>query len=72
MSRFGPVGGAVVVLALLMIYPPLGLFALTIAVVAAIALWAFRPASRPCNRCGQRVRNGILDCPHYGFDFRTI
>ncbi len=28
--------------------------------------------SRPCNRCGERVRNGELDCSHCGFDFRTI
>lgn len=29
-------------------------------------------ASRPCNRFGERVSNGVLDCPHCGFDFRTI
>lgn len=29
-------------------------------------------ASRPCPRCGERVKNGVLDCPHCGFDFRTI
>lgn len=29
-------------------------------------------ASRPCPRCGERVTSGVLDCPHCGFDFRTI
>jgi hypothetical protein len=28
--------------------------------------------SRPCLRCGNRVPIGELDCPHCGFDFRTI
>lgn len=31
-----------------------------------------RANSRPCNRCGERVTNGVLDCPSCGFDFRTI
>jgi hypothetical protein len=31
-----------------------------------------RPGSRPCNRCGEQVTNGVLDCPHCGFDFRTV
>lgn len=55
-------------------------------VVACLLLWiAYFPlylsarrkvplkqASRPCNRCGEPVANGVLDCPHCGFDFRTI
>lgn len=28
--------------------------------------------SRRCPRCGEGVHNGVLDCPHCGFDFRTI
>ncbi len=31
-----------------------------------------RANSRPCPRCGEAVANGVLDCPHCGFDFRTI
>jgi len=31
-----------------------------------------RTAGRACNRCGERVANGVLDCPHCGFDFRSI
>lgn len=31
-----------------------------------------RQASRGCPRCGLAVVNGELDCPHCGFDFRTI
>lgn len=67
-----PVAGAVVVLGLLLVYPPFGLLALVVALVVAIARWMFRPGSRPCLRCGQRVTNGVLECPHCGFDFRTI
>ncbi len=33
---------------------------------------AEQAASRPCPRCGHRVAVGKLDCPHCGFDFRTI
>ena len=29
-------------------------------------------AQRPCPRCGEGVQNGVLDCPHCGFDFRMI
>lgn len=29
-------------------------------------------ASRACNRCGERVANGVLECPHCGFDFRSV
>jgi hypothetical protein len=37
-----------------------------------VPLKSEREASRPCTRCGERVANGVLDCPHCGFDFRTI
>ncbi len=29
-------------------------------------------STRPCPRCGRDVKKGQLDCPHCGFDFRTI
>lgn len=31
-----------------------------------------RLTSRPCPRCGRRVRNGRLDCAACRFDFRSI
>lgn len=37
-----------------------------------VPLKSEREASRPCIRCGERVANGVLDCPHCGFNFRTI
>jgi hypothetical protein len=27
---------------------------------------------RSCRQCGRRVTNGVLDCPHCGFDFRSL
>ena len=51
-------------------YLPLASFGLLL-VILVIAK-ASRPDDRPCPRCGQRVANGVLDCPHCGFDFRTI
>jgi hypothetical protein len=33
---------------------------------------AFNRPTRPCPRCGRDVLKGELDCPHCGFDFRTI
>ena len=29
-------------------------------------------SSRRCPRCSRLVKVGVLDCPHCGFDFRTI
>ncbi len=41
-----------------------------------VILWAIgaigQPPSRPCPRCGERVRNGIMECSNCAFDFQTI
>lgn len=29
-------------------------------------------SSRQCPQCGRPVQVGVLDCPHCGFEFRTI
>jgi hypothetical protein len=69
----GPLIGAVLVLVLLFISPALGLLALAVVVIAAVVFFATdRSDSRPCPRCGEQVKNGVLDCPHCSFDFRTI
>lgn len=31
-----------------------------------------RDASRPCPRCGSRVKTQVMTCPSCGFDFETI
>jgi len=73
MRHRGPLIGAALVLVLLFASPVAGLVALVVALVAAVILFATdRSGSRPCPRCGDRVENGVLDCPHCGFDFRTI
>ncbi len=42
-------------------------------VVYEIVRFATRTSGcRPCARCGEPVKNGVLDCPRCGFDFRTI
>lgn len=43
-------------------------------IVIGLAKWLFFPArkGRPCPRCGHDVKAGVLDCPHCGFDFRTV
>ncbi|HET7443836.1 MAG TPA: hypothetical protein VFJ57_04180 [Solirubrobacterales bacterium] len=47
--------------------------AISVIVVFRILRFANRSRRhRPCARCGERVKNGVLDCPHCGFDFRTI
>jgi len=33
---------------------------------------AWQAETRPCTMCGKRVNNGVMDCPHCGFDFRSI
>lgn len=45
----------------------LGFFVLLLAGVA----WD-RAASRPCPRCGHRVRNGTMRCDTCDFDFTTV
>lgn len=73
MRHRGPLIGAALVLALLFVSPVAGLIALVVAlIVAAIFFATDRSGSRPCPRCGERVENGVLDCPHCEFDFRTI
>jgi len=72
-KRFWPVLlGALVVLALFFVHPALGLGALVLLLLLAVLFAITRPGSRPCPRCGQRVTNGVLDCPHCAFDFRTV
>lgn len=40
---------------------------------ALVIRWATSSRrARPCHRCGQPVRNGVLECPACGFNFRTI
>jgi hypothetical protein len=50
--------------------------ALGVLVVLTVVFAAYRGLtankySRPCPRCGEKVKNGILDCS-CGFDFRTV
>lgn len=73
MRHTGPFLGAVLVLVLLFVAPMIGLIALAAALVVAVILFATdRSGSRACPRCGEQVKNGVLDCPHCDFDFRTI
>jgi PHP family Zn ribbon phosphoesterase len=75
MSHWRPLVGALAVIALLLIAPVLGLIALGACVVGGLIFWmsdGARRRDRPCPRCGEGVENGVLDCPHCGFDFRTI
>lgn len=61
---------------------PLGEFAFYVIGIVVVILvlrllagginWLFTSSSRPCPRCGEGVEKGTLDCPHCGFDFRTI
>lgn len=73
MRHRGPLIGAALVLVLLFVSPVAGLIALVVALIVAVIFFATdRSGSRPCPRCGERVENGVLDCPHCEFDFRTI
>ena len=73
MSHTGPLIGAVLVLVLLFVAPMLGLIALGVSLIGGVVMFATdRSGSRACPRCGEQVKNGVLDCPHCGFDFRTI
>jgi hypothetical protein len=40
--------------------------------VTAVLLVVRAVSRRACPRCGKRVKRGRLDCPHSGFDFRSI
>ncbi len=42
------------------------------AIIVAVALLVRWVVGRSCPRCGKRVGRGKLDCPHCGFDFRSI
>jgi hypothetical protein len=48
----------------------LALLAGAIAVIAAIV--RSRRRRDRCPRCGGQVTRGVLDCPHCGFDFRSM
>ena len=52
----------------------IGVGAIALGIVAALAINRYQDhaATRPCPRCGKRVAVGQLDCPHCGFNFRTI
>lgn len=43
-------------------------------IVIGLAKWLFFPTrrGRECPRCGRGVKIGVLDCPHCGFDFRSV
>jgi hypothetical protein len=65
--------GALAVLVLLFIAPVVGVIALAVFLIAGIGMWVVEGrGSRQCPRCGEHVPNGVLDCEHCGFDFRTI
>ena len=39
----------------------------------ALGVWIVRRAqSRPCPRCGYRVKRGVLTCGKCGFDFGAV
>lgn len=60
-------------LALLAVNVAAGLGLLVMLLLVALLLTVHQHSTgRPCPRCGQRVKVGVLDCPHCGFDFRTI
>jgi tRNA(Ile2) C34 agmatinyltransferase TiaS len=40
--------------------------------VLAVLLVVRALSNRSCPRCGKHVKRGRLDCPHCGFDFRSI
>lgn len=54
------------VIVLLLVGLPLAL------VVMAVVLIARRANTRPCPRCGARVKQGVMLCGACGFDFSTI
>jgi hypothetical protein len=73
MSHWRPLIGAIAVVALFLISPLLGLIAFIAALIAGLIYWVGDgSASRPCPRCGEQVPNGVLNCEHCQFDFRTI
>lgn len=40
--------------------------------IAGYLFFQVRDSSRPCPKCGGRVKTGQMDCQSCGFDFRTI
>jgi hypothetical protein len=74
MSHMRIAAGALAVIALLFLAPSFGLMALAVFLVAGIAMWITEGSAdyRPCPRCGEQVPNGVLNCEHCQFDFRTI
>lgn len=43
----------------------------SLVLLAVGAVWD-RSSSRPCPRCGRRVRNGTMRCGACSFDFETV
>lgn len=72
MNRWWPILGAIPVLAIALIAPGLGLALMGLLLLLALLVWLMTPSGRPCPRCGESVKKGVLDCPDCGFDFRTI
>ena len=66
-NGIGSDGMDVILLALLVVVA----MAAVAGVYYLVARLAMRPRTRPCPRCGSQVREGILDCPECGFDFRS-
>jgi len=65
--------GAAVVFVLLVVAPVVGLIALAVLLLAALASWLFSgdAAARPCPVCGEPVKNGVTVCGRCGHDFRA-
>lgn len=72
MRGWVPIAGALAVLAVMAVAPGLGLALLGLLLLVALLAWLVEPSTRPCPRCGQRVKAGVLDCEACGFDFKTI
>lgn len=72
MSQLRILIGAVVVIALLLTVPIVGVVALVVCLVGGLFLWIADPhGSRPCPVCGEPVKNGVTQCQACGHDFRA-
>jgi predicted RNA-binding Zn-ribbon protein involved in translation (DUF1610 family) len=73
MGHLRPIVGALAVIALLLIWPPLGALAFVVCLIVGLVQWVNGNSdSRPCPRCGEAVPNGVLRCEHCAFDFNAI
>lgn len=53
--------------------PEILIILILLGVFIALPVWIVRRLrSRPCPRCGQRVKKGVLTCQECGFDFSTV